>query len=99
MAFLDWLKWLLGTERINAHMNAMKVINDEYRIKIEEQNKIIQQQNEMKGKVMDLESMEVQYEREKAAHEQLIECIKEKRDLQEEIIFLNIELKKLREKL
>lgn len=98
MAFLDWLKWLLGTERLNAHINAMKVINDEYRHKIEEQNKIIQQQNEMRGKPMDGESMEVQYERERAAHEQLIECIKEKRDLQEEIIFLNIQLSRLKAK-
>lgn len=98
MAFLDLLKWLFGTERQNTYINAMKVIYDEYRHKIDEQNKIIQQQDDMRGKPMDIESIEIQYERERAAHEQLIECLKEKRDLQEEIIFLNIELSRLKAK-
>lgn len=95
MGLLDWLKWLLGSDQISA----IKQINEEYRFKIQEQNEIIKELKQNRGKPVDAESQEVQYEREKYAHEQLIECIREKRDLKEEILFLNIEIRKLQEKL
>lgn len=93
MGLIDWLKWLTGNEQLNA----IKIINDEYRHKINEQKEIIKELEKNRDKPVDAESMDVQYEREKFAHEQLIECIKEKRDLKEEILFKNIEIRKLQE--
>lgn len=95
MGLIDWLKWILGTEQLNA----IKTINDEYRHKIAEQNEIIKELKESRGKPLDAEAQEVQYEREKFAHEQLIECLGEKRDLKEEILFKDIEIRKLQEQL
>lgn len=96
MGFIDWLKLVFGTEQFNAHIAAMKSINDEYRLKIEEQRAIIMDLEADRGKRLNEDEREVQYEREKEAHMQLIECIKEKRDLQEEIIFLKIDLERLK---
>lgn len=96
MGVIDWLKVLFGTEQFNAHLNALKAINEEYRHKLEQQEKIIKELEALKNKPADDDSNDVRYEREQDAHMQLIECNREKRDLQEKIIFLEYEIKKLR---
>jgi len=98
MGLLDWFKLIFSMEQFNAHINAMKAINEEYKYKIEKQEQIIKELESERGKPMDEQAMEIQFEREREAHIQLIQCLSEKRDLQEELIFLKIELKKLIEK-
>lgn len=95
MGFIDWLKLVFSTEQFNAHLNAMKAINEEYRYKIEQQEKLIKELERLK-KSPDVENDDIRYEREMEAHMQLIECIREKRDLQEELIFLKIELETIK---
>jgi hypothetical protein len=98
MGWLEWFKLVFGTDQFNAHINAMKAINEEYKYKIEQQEKIIKELESERGKPMDDQALEIQFEREREAHMQLIQCLSEKRDIQEELIFLKIELKRLIEK-
>lgn len=96
MGFLDWLKLVFGTEQFNAHMNAMKLIGEEKDKKIAELEKIKEEFEKMKGQAISVAELEIFLEREKETLQQFIECVKEKRDLKEEIIFLKIDLERLR---
>lgn len=90
MGLIDWIKLITGIEQFNAHMNATKIINDEYKYKIEQQDKRIKELEEMKGKPISTENFEILIEREKAYHEQIIELMRETRDLKEFIIFAKL---------
>lgn len=96
MGFLDWLRLIFGTEQFNAHMNAMKLIGEEKDKKIAELEKIKEEYEKMKGHAIGIAELEIFLDREKETLQQFIECVKEKRDLKEEIIFLKIDLERLR---
>jgi len=95
MGFIgDWLRFISGIDQFNA----LKMVSDEYRHKLEQQEKIIAELKAYRDKPENDGDSDLRYEREREAHMQLIECSREKRDLKERIIFLEYELKKLKQK-
>lgn len=90
MGFIEWIKLITGIEQFNAHMNATKIINDEYKYTIEQQRNRIKELESMKGNPISSEDFEILLEREKEYHEQIIELMTETRDLKEFIIFAKL---------
>lgn len=85
-------------EEEKARAYAFQILNQEYRIKIDEQAKRIKELEELIENGPHREDIEISYEREIECHRQLIECAIKEKELKEEIIFLKIDLALLEKK-
>lgn len=96
MGFLEWLKVVVGIEHFNAITSALKTLNEEYRIKISNQDMRIKELESLQGKSISVKDLEILLEREKDYHRQLIETLEAERNLKEEVIFLKEDIKRLK---
>lgn len=115
MSITDILKWLFGisteerkakaeeikarAEEEKARFYAMQVLVQEYRAKIEEQDKFIERLKASKDNGDIKGGLSECIEREMDLHRQIIDLLKSERLLKEEKIFLEIEIILLKKKL
>lgn len=100
----EWLFKIFGlfktgrTDEFKAITASYKELNQEYRIKIEEQENRIKQLEQMKGNLKNIAERETLLEDETTFHREYISLITKYRDAMEELYFLRYELKHIKEK-
>lgn len=98
----DWIFRLFAffkgnkTEEFKAITTSYKDLYNEYRIKIEEQQKRIKELEEMKSNLKSQPEREVMLDDQQSFHAQYIKLLEEHRDALEELYFLRYEIKKLK---